>query len=334
MSNKYAKSYNMTAVMRAFGAAGGRWEDAERYAENTLAWNRNVVAAVKAASSASITADLADGLIYHQIEEAFYESLRSVSAFDAMTPSMREIPMRMPIISTSGVIASVVSEGEFAPVSSLNLAGDAIEPRTAQGLVVLSNRAFETEHIQSFLQRELSLATAAATNAYFLPEIAEIAADESCSGATPAHVFADVEKLLKLVSKTGSSELFLVISPDHASALSCKNTAGVAAFPDMSPAGGTLCGVRVLVSDQLPMDSDGHQVLLIDADGIANAPGGMSFERSTAATIRMSSAPETDVAPAEISLFQNDLTAVLANRTFGFKVVRANVAALLTNVVW
>ena len=334
MSNKYAKAYNMAAVARCFGAAGGRWPDAERYAQANMAWSRNIVGAVKAAATSTGGDDLVDGAIYYTIEESFIEALRSVSAFDAMSGSMRQVPLRMPIFATSGVVGAVVAEGGYAPVSELGLMGDGIEPAKAQALVVLSNSAFRTEHIQSFLQRELTLAVGAATNAFFLPAIAAVAADEVCSGSTAAHVFADVEKLLGHVSKTGASELFLVVGPDTAASLACKNTNGVLAFADMSPNGGTLCGVRVLVSDQLPTDSDGHQVLLIDADGIAHAPGGLNFERSTAATIRMSTEPGTDIAPAEVNLFQNDLTAILANRTFGFEVVRANVAALLTAVQW
>lgn len=334
MANRFDKAFTLASVARCFGAAGGNWDQAAHVAKSDYAWNKATVEVTKAAASGLATSDMANTYSYGGMIDSFVESIRPFSPFDAMKSSMREMPFSTTIYGTTGVTGQTVAEGQWVPVSEINLTDAALLRRKGQAIVVMSIAAFQTAGFLPHLQRELGVATASATNRDFLAELADAAASETASGSTAAHVLEDLEKMAGHIRKRGTSALFLIVGPDTAANLACKHVGGLPAFADVGPNGGSLAGIPVLVSDELPADSDGHNVLLVDADAIIYGDEGIRIEKSLAATVRMSGDPENDIAPATISLFQTDSIALLVSRHFGHKLMREDAVAVLRNVAW
>ncbi|MGL1834936.1 phage major capsid family protein [Rhodocyclaceae bacterium SMB388] len=332
--SRFAKTYPFAAAFKCIGAADGNRDEALLFAQRAYPAERQTINFLKSDASGLDTDALHSTYSYGGLVEQFTESLRQFSPFDAMKAGMREVPFRTPIHSTTGIEGAIVGEGEYAPVSMLGIDDSALMRRRASSLIVMTLSAFRTDGLLAHVQRELVAGASSAVNSAFLAELASVATPETSAGSTAAHVLTDVEKLLGNIRKRGLSSLYLVVSPDHAARLACKNAAGVVSFPDMTPNGGTLAGITVLVSDQLPTDSDGHQVLLVDADAILYGDDGIELMRALSANIRMSGDPENDIDPAEVNLFVTNSTAIMLDRVIGFHVVRADAVALLTNVAW
>ena len=96
---------------------------------------------------------------------------------------------------------------------------------------------------------------------------------------------------------------------------------------------GLVC-LPALVTDAMPRDSDGGVLMLVDAQRIGADAGIVTMDSSSEALVQMDTAPAepTVAATVLVSLFQRNLKALRAQRTFGFEVVRANAVAALSAV--
>lgn len=336
MKTRYSKAYNLATIARCLGASGGDWETAAAYAEQSMPWNEKVVTAMKSAIGASSLLDMQDDFSYNAAVEHFIEALRSVSVFDQMAPSMREVPLRTRLFAASGnagIAGDAIAEGAYTPLSTTDITGAGLDPVKAIAMFAMTKEAFRLVSTVGLIERELVNGVSAATNRTFLAALALAAQSEASAGATVANVVTDLGKLLEHVSITGTSSLFMIVGPDTASHLSIKHTNGMLAFPDMSPNGGSICNIPTLVSDQLPSDSSGHRVMLVDADGIAFGDETIVLDRAEHASLQMADDPSAG-AQNLVSLWQTGSIAIRATRHFGFEVVRPNAVALLTGVQW
>ncbi len=295
---------------------------------------------LKAAVAAGTTTspEWAGNLVsYQAIASAFVESLRSISVFDAMLPNMRRVPLKTILaVVTSSIEGSGPSEGQAKPVSRLSVGGATLDASKAIALIVVSDELLRGTDIaaQELLATEMRKGVSAATNRKFLAGVTSGAAAFVSSGSTPAAIYADIAKLGKAVSVTGTSKLYLVVDPASAVSLSFKTTAdGLLAFPDMTPSGGAIGGVPTLVSDELPQDSSGSSVALLDADSIAAGDMTVTLRGSKHATLQMNTTPG-EGAQQQVSMFQTGSYALIAERWYGFERLRSTGAALLTGVEW
>ena len=96
-----------------------------------------------------------------------------------------------------------------------------------------------------------------------------------------------------------------------------------AAFPQMTVNGGSIGGVTILVSGQLPAGTG----VLFDATAIAAASENVALSASREAVV-------TTVASlaSSVSLWPQDLVALRAERWFGFSLLRADGVASLSGV--
>lgn len=277
---------------------------------------------------------------YQAVASAFVESLRSISVFDAMLPNMRRVPLKTILaVVTSSIEGSGPNEGAATPVSRLILNGPTLDASKAVALIVVSDELLSgtDSAAQDLLTAEMRKGVSAATNRKFLagvltgaPGFASVAA----VAATPLAIYADIATLIKAVSVTGTSKLYLVVDPASAASLSfMTNADGLLAFPDMTPNGGSIGGVPTLVSDDLPQDSTGRTIALLDADSIAAGDMTITLDGSKYATLQMSTSPG-EGAQQQVSMFQTGSYALKAVRWFGFERARSTGAALLTGVEW
>ena len=101
------------------------------------------------------------------------------------------------------------------------------------------------------------------------------------------------------------------------------------AFPEMTPQGGSILGIPVIASDAVTSG----QVILADASGIAAGSDTIVLNTMAEGTIMPDTAPDSpQVAGTNVfSLWQNDATAILAERWWGAEKLRTTAVAAVSN---
>lgn len=117
------------------------------------------------------------------------------------------------------------------------------------------------------------------------------------------------------------------------------NPLGQLEFPGITMNGGTFNGVPVIVSDYLPVTSDGGIVVLVNASDIWLADDGqVTVDASQEASLQMLDNPTNNSASGTpttmVSMFQTNSTAFRAERYINWARRRASGVAYLTGVSW
>lgn len=119
-----------------------------------------------------------------------------------------------------------------------------------------------------------------------------------------------------------------------------QNALGQPEFPNMTPRGGTLAGIPVLVSSYVPAgDSTGGYVVLVNASDIYLSDDGQAtVDFSRDASLQMLDDPtnnsSTGTATTLVSMFQTDSTALRAHRFINYSKRRSTAVAVLDAVNW
>lgn len=316
--------------------------DAEVFARESLQVPFRVKNIMKSAVAAGSTADAdwASGLSdYRQISKNFVESLADASVFDRLLKdnAMRKIPLRTRVKLSSSIAGSIVGEGNAMPVSKSTIDSLNLESQKATALIVISNELAisSSNEAASLLATELKNAVAEATDSKFLNELLDGVSPTPSSGDTAVNVAADIKTLLTSVTLKATSRPYLITDSTIAANLSVKtDTNGVPVYPKVTPMGGELFGIPLLVTDQLPRDSDGGSLMLIDASRIAGNNESVLLDTSEQAVVEMLSDPSEPSDPDTVflSLWQNSLRALSARRYFGFKLLEASAIAVIDAV--
>jgi HK97 family phage major capsid protein len=253
-----------------------------------------------------------------------------------MLPSMRQVPLRgRVVVTTLGGTAAVHGEAvQIKPLTSLSLSGVEIALRIGVAALVMSNEFWrEAEPGSSeFLRRELSLAVTRVTDQDMVSELTSGLTGMASNGATALQVMQDIAKLIDALDLDSSSKPFILVEAATAAALSTKTAATSASFVfnQMTPLGGVIAGVPVLVCDGLTAGT----VLAVDANQIAAASEGVNVSIMREGDVQMDSSPGSPPTAASLltSMWQHNLTAIKLERRFGIEKLRTNAAALLTGV--
>lgn len=291
---------------------------------------------IKAAVGAGVLADptYAGSLAgYQGLVEDFAESLRNTSVFDRLLSdgALRQIPMQTRIVSmTAAASSSEVGETQPTPVSAISLAQNALAPRKASTILVLSAEVIASTSPAStaFIDGELRTAVSAGMNAGILGAIVAGLTPTPSAGPDAAGVLADVAALLSAVGIKANSRPYLVTTAAVATQLlTMPDASGGQAFPTVTPNGGELAGIPLLISDEL----DAGTMLLLDASRCAGDSETMTLEMASSASLVMDTAP--GASPAEmVSLFQTNSRALRADRWFGFELLDDGAAAAIGSI--
>lgn len=330
----------MTDFARCLLIAKGNVGVAAQVGENMLRVSNSLDMILKQAVDAGTTADpnWAGSLIsYRAMNSAFLGSLTNISVFDSIAPDSRAVPMSTRIGAFSATVSgSVPGEGLPAALSQFALAGSILKPKVATAIVIVTEELSRSLQptAQRTLSNELRKATAEATNRAFLAYLADLADDSnahSSSGSTALQISADLALLAKDVISSGNCRPYFIMSATNASGLAFKpDTTGEPAFAEMSPLGGMVAGIQVLVSDALPHATD---VLLVDADALALDTGIITLDSSGQADLLMSE--DIDSTDAQMtSMFQTNSVALRAVRWFGYELWRHDGVSILTGCNW
>jgi hypothetical protein len=216
----------------------------------------------------------------------------------------------------------------------MSLTGAQQSPLKAHAVVVVSQELAKSTigNATALIQNEMQNSLAVVTDSAFLNVLTNGVAAFTSSGATSESVLTDIAGLLQAVGTGQGSRLYLITTPLIAKMLSVigtTTTSGQRAFPDMTPLGGVLCGIPCLVSDAV---TEG-QIILADASGIAAGSGDVLLQELNEAAIEMETAPSSPPTASTnfLSLWQNNLTAIVIERWFVATRLRSNSVAVVFN---
>lgn len=307
----------LSKALNCFVAAQGRWAEA---AEAAKAQGLLRKTAVGGSTAADISGDFQSAT-----GAAFLTYLQEgPSAFDRIRPYTRPAAFRTPLITPAAPLsAAVIAEAQPAPVTKLSNNSSALTPTKAGGLAVASKEALSTpEGVEAFTL-ELRTAVGIATDEEFLSTLAD---DAGTTEAATADALADLKKLLDGVNNSGFGGLFFVSSPDAANVLATlrAGTDGPLLFPSVTPTGGELLGVPLLVTA-----GAGDSLYLVDAGAVATGAEDIQIKMSDQASVFMDDM-DSDGPQTPVSVFQADAVALLGIRSFAAKLTRTSGAAVLT----
>lgn len=273
---------------------------------------------------------------YQMLVQAFTDSLRSWSAYDAMRGSMMTVPLRSKVaLMTTAPSASIVGEAQHKPLTSMAFdLSDAIEPVKAVAMVACTKELlrFALPGSTELFDAALAQAVAESTDKYFLAAMVDETTPTPSAGSTSDNCLTDISVLVNAVTTYSNSRLFLVVEPAAAKKMVLKRTSGGSPiFPGLGVNGGQIApGIQCVVSGQL---ASGY-ALMIDAQGVVAGQDTMVLDSSDQATLEFSTTPSSPPVAATVmrSLWQEGLRVLRAEREFGFRLMRTSAVASLSGV--
>lgn len=271
---------------------------------------------------------------FSAISSAFINSLVNVGAFDSMLSAMTPIPLAT---GTAGQIsigaqAFSLSEGSAKPISRLTVQNQQITPQKAHCVVVVTDELARTAvpGAVQLIQRALTNAVAQITDASFLAAMIAGLSPVASLGTDAIAVRQTIATLLSNVGLGQNSKPFLVTTSGICKAWCMLGSSGMASFPNLGPMGGSIQGIPVLVSDGVISG----QVILLDASGIAGAPGEAALSAMREGVIISDSVPDSPVTGATViqSLWQLNQSAIVSERWFAFSKLRSDAVAYASGV--
>jgi hypothetical protein len=139
---------------------------------------------------------------------------------------------------------------------------------------------------------------------------------------------ADIAAALDAVGSGVDSRLYIVAGTSAAKQLVTAAVTGSGVlFPNMSPSGGSIGGIPVIVSSGIDADS----FMLIDASAFVVAAEPIRLDTAEHASIQLDDAP--DSGPVELtSMWQTNCAALRAERWIGFRATRDDAVAVVEGV--
>lgn len=308
-----------------------------------------------AAKSAVGASDGSDMLQHSPANDDYAAALREITVFDRLQG--RKVPLLVRLFDGDGAVGYWVEESKPIPFSRSTITGSALDRRKVGAMCLVPNELLNDPSAEGEERFAADLVNAGAaaidgalldpTNAGSASKPAAITSDATplvSTGATLANIDSDLKLMLKELTDAGSNLLNAkwILSPRTAIYLSmARGTGGALAYPNVTAAGGTLAGLPVIVSGNVPNGGSPFEtsIILVDTDNFVYADEGVQVDLSSQATVEMSDAPtgatDTPVAASSylVSLFQEECTAIRIVRRCSWK-MRKPTVALLTDVAY
>ena len=135
--------------------------------------------------------------------------------------------------------------------------------------------------------------------------------------------------MLRAVSTDATSKLFLIVDSDTAKTWAILGGDSFA-FPQMTPNGGMVAGIPVIVSDGFSAAT----MVLVDAHQIAAGSDTVTVDASLQADVQLDTAPNSPASASTVrlGLWQRDMTAIKVERFFGAERLRSTAVAVCSGV--
>ncbi len=244
--------------------------------------------------------------------------------------------------------AKPFSEAAFAETVTLGLAKVVGMAVVTDELVRLSTPVAEATILRD-LARAVSQAidqtfidpSAVAVSGVSPASVTSSATPTASTGSTLAQIDTDLGATVDALIAAGSdlSTAAWVLHPRTASYLSrLRGSGGALAYPTVNATGGTLMGLPISTSANVPVDTtvtgDPTIIALVDADAVMLADDrDATLTVSTAASVEIDDAPTSD-ARSLISLWQQGMVGLRAERYVNWMLRRAGAVQYVSGVVY
>ena len=347
-----AKGTAFTRYAIALARSKGNLPQAVEIAKQWHETSPEVETVLKAAVAAGDTTtanwavELAD---YTYMSSEFIDLLRPATIAGRI-PNLRRVPfmIRMPA-TAAGTSAGWVGQGAPKPVSKMDFDTVTLAQNKIACIVVLteelirfSNPSAEAivrqdmiDAIAQFMDKQFIDPTVAVSGTISPASITNGAPSTLISGTTVAAIMTDVQTLFNNFITYNIQPSVWVMHPRTALYLSMLRTAqDVYAFPGISMAGGTFWGLPVITSANVPIDTgaDTYITLMAAPEIFLADDGGVTLDVSREASIQMLDSGLASGAASLVSLWQNNLVGLRAERFITYKRRRTGAVAGLKGV--
>ena len=335
-----------TAFVRAACATlvcKGNFHEAAEYAKRWDDSTPEVALYLKAAIAAGNTTDAAwaGPLVNQNIANDFLALLRPATILGKI-PGLRNVPFNCKVpAQTAGGSYGWVGEAKAKPVTKLAFTAETLAIAKAAGIIVLTEELVRLSNpsAEALVRADMVAGIAAFLDQQFIdPAVAAVAGVNPASitngaptAVATANPLADILGLMNhfATANVPMSGLTFIMSQANALALSFQaHHDGTPVFPDITIEGGDFKGIRIVTSQVAAGLVIGLQPgLILYADD-----GGVTIDASREASLQMDSAPASpaDATTVLVSLWQNNLVGLRAERFVNWKRANANAVKYLT----
>ena len=301
---------------------------------------------LKAAVAAGTTtdADWARPLVeYQTMAGEFVELLRPETILGKLD-GFRRVPFNVRLVGQSaGSTVNWVGEATPKPVSELAFNAQQLGFAKLAGIVVVSDELvkFSNPQVTGIVQADLIASIASFLDTAFLDPTKAAVTNVSpasitngvtaipASGTTADNLKADVQAVFRQFLAAGQpvAGSYWIMSATQALAISMlQNAVGNPEFPGLTMNGGTFFGLPVVVSEA-PVTQG--RIVLVKTNEILLAEEGIVLDASREASLIMDTNPAGSSA-APVSLFQNNLVGIRAERFINWGKRRPNAVAVIS----
>jgi HK97 family phage major capsid protein len=319
------------------------------YANAKFADTPEVGQILKAAVASGNTTDATWASPLVQLQNAtneFLDLLRPASIIGRI-PGLTRVPFNVRVpVQTADPTAYWVGEGQIKPISAAAFDSVTLTFAKAVGITVLTDELvrFSSPNAEALMRNSLINAVAYLTDRTFVDPTAALTGSSPASitngvsalapSGTSADAFRDdFARLLNayVAANYSLSGLVILMTSQQALKLSLmRNTLGNREFPEMGVNGGSIEGVPVVTSENIPAaggsPTDGYPIIAMHAPSIFLADdGGVNIDMSREASLQMDSAPDSPSTASTITrnMWQYNEIAIKAERFITWKKARS-----------
>jgi HK97 family phage major capsid protein len=297
-------------------------------------------------------------LVNYQILSSQYaEYLRALTIIGRI-PGLTRVPfkVRVPRQTTASTV-NWVGEGAPKPLSSLAFDSITLDFAKIAGIVVITEELIRASNpaAEGLIRDDLTRSIVAFMDSQFLdPSKAATGISPASitngvtaltpSGTTAAAFLSDLNRLFgQFLTNNLSLESAVLITTQQVAMRigSLLNSFGQPMFPTASATGGSVQGVPIIVSENIPSTTgsptEGWPIILLSAREILLADDGqVTVDASREASLQMESAPDSPPTASTLyqSLWQTNSVGIRAERFINWTKRRSTAVSYLSNAVY
>lgn len=346
-------------VMAMAAGRGSRME-ALQFAKRWEGSTPEVAMILKTAVDAGTTTDSAWAaplVVYQNLASEFIELLRPATIIGRIQ-GFRRVPFNISMPrQTSGSTVGWVGQGKPKPVGELALDQVSLGMAKAAGIVVIAEELARSSQpaAEATISTDLREAITKFLDTQFIdPAVAEVsnvspaavtngASVIDSTGVTAAALRADFASALAVWTAADLSIAGGVVVMTETQAIRLSmivNAFGQAEFPNLGATGGTLFGLPVVTSENIPSEGGspaGKRIVLLKPNEIMMADdGGILIDVSREASVQMNTTPDDPASASTVftSFWQNNLVGIRAERIINWKKRRAAAAVVIEGALY
>ena len=331
----------------ALAVCHGNTNEAAEYAKRWDHSTPEVSLSLKAAVAPGTTTDptWAQPLVNQTMVDDFIELLRPATILGKI-PGLRDVPPNVKIpIQTAGGTYGWVGEAKPKPLTKLAFSSDTLGVTKVAGIIVLTEELvrFSNPKAEALVRADMVAGIAQFLDAQFIdPAVAAVAnvspASITNGAPTAAATTNPVADIMGLINHFATNNISVdgvtfILSAANALSLSFRsNLDGSPEFPGVGLNGGSYRGLTFITSN-----AAGANVVALQPSLILYADDGrVTIDASREASLQMDSAPMSpaDATTVYVSMFQNNMVALRAERFVNWKRITTNAVKYLTATAW